>query len=67
MSAEKPEQLEAELKKIGTAKKTKEASEALAKFVKDNEATDPLVTKQVDNPYLMAPKGLNSGGCCVVS
>ena len=67
MSGEKPEQLQAELTRVQGAKKTREASEALAKFVKDNEGADPLVSKQAENPYLMAPKGMNSGGCCTVS
>jgi len=59
-------QLEAELKVLETAKRTKEASELLAKFVKDNEATDPLVNKQPDNPYLSSPSS-GAGGCCVIS
>lgn len=59
-------QLEKELKTVEGAKKTKEASELLAKFVKENEGSDPLVTKQPENPYLQSPIG-SKEGCCVIS
>ena len=60
------EQLQTELKRLESAKRTKEASELLAKFVKENETTDPLVTKQGDNPYTTHPSRAG-GGCCVIS
>jgi hypothetical protein len=59
-------QLEKELKTVEAASKTKEASELLAKFVKDNEAADPLISKQADNPYNSNPSG-GKEGCCVIS
>ena len=57
-------ELQAELKKLEIAKKTREASEELAKFVRSNEGNDPLVTKQADNPYVSS--GTAKGGCCIV-
>jgi len=60
------QQLQAELKKLESAMKTREACEELAKFVRLNEVHDPLVHRQPDNPYLSSagPKGPD---CCVVS
>lgn len=55
-------QLQAELKRIEGAKKTREASEELAKFVRANEAMDPLVHKQPENPYVRGP--VNGGPPC---
>ena len=57
------EQLQAELSRVQNAKGTKEAAEELARFVKNNEGGDPLVTKTADNPYSSAPKS-GGGGCC---
>ena len=45
-----------------SAKGTKEAAEELYNFVKKNEANDPLVTKQADNPYSASAKA--GTGCC---
>lgn len=59
-------QLEKELATIESAKKTKEASELLAKFVKENETADSLVNKHPENPYLQSPLG-SKDGCCVIS
>lgn len=54
--------MNAELKKIEGAKGTKDAAEELFAFVKKNEASDPLVTKQADNPYSASAKA--GTGCC---
>jgi hypothetical protein len=60
------EQLQTELKRVEGAKKTREASEAIAKFVRDNEAQDPLVYKQADNPYHSSGARATTI-CCVIS
>lgn len=56
------DQLQAELNRVQQARGTKEAADELAKFVKNAEGTDPLVTKTADNPYSSAAK--TGGGCC---
>lgn len=58
-------QLQAELKRLETAKKTREASEELARFVKAQETNDALVNKQPENPYLSS--GLPKNACCTIS
>ena len=60
------EQLYTELKRIETAKRTKDACEILAKFARETEGADPLVTKQADNPYLSSPSR-GAQPCCVIS
>ncbi|GBG33983.1 Hypothetical Protein FCC1311_102062 [Hondaea fermentalgiana] len=55
--------LEAELKLIENAQTTSERCEEIAKYVRENEGYDALVSKTPNNPFTQARK-TGGGGCC---
>eukprot|EP00612_Vaucheria_litorea_P001211 CAMPEP_0171453104 /NCGR_PEP_ID=MMETSP0945-20130129/949_1 /TAXON_ID=109269 /ORGANISM="Vaucheria litorea, Strain CCMP2940" /LENGTH=71 /DNA_ID=CAMNT_0011977911 /DNA_START=74 /DNA_END=289 /DNA_ORIENTATION=+ len=58
---EEVRQLEQELKLVRSGQTTRERCAELTKYVKENEAFDPLVAKIASNPFTQQR---SSGGCC---